>query len=279
MARDPPPGSRISPTPNPHNPSPVTVSSAVPWALSLPPAVVQGRPGEHLSQHRCGLAASTPSCRRPEPPGVSSSLQPCGSPCHSPLLPSHKPPKTTDVKSGVHFYTARAVQMGTCFPNPRGPAFLPESSHLSALRAPVPATTLVLLNKGEAGGGVGALGVRAFFLICLISSQLHLVIKHFLSAWSGPGRVSFHKHGPVNGTALPVSAGGVICIVIVLLKPNNRRQFMKLSIPRAGARAGADLSSGAGPPVRFQRTLSLGKSPEVSPGCGHCPVGGACAGG
>lgn len=61
---------------------------------------------------------------------------------------------------------------------------------------------------------------------------MYLVIKHFLSTRSGPGRAAFHKHWQVNFTALFVLAGGFICITIVLMKRNNNRlQFLKPSIP------------------------------------------------
>lgn len=94
-------------------------------------------------------------------------------------------------------------------------------------------------------------------------SQMYLVIKHFLSAWSGPGRVSFHKHWQVNLTALPVSAGGFICIVIVLVKQNNRLQFMERSIRGAGARRmRRPFLPRANPEeTRSPRKLSLGEEP------------------
>lgn len=109
-------------------------------------------------------------------------------------------------------------------------------------------------------------------------SQMYLVIKHFLSAWSGPGRVSFHKHWQVNLTALPVSAGGFICIVIVLVKQNNRSQFMERPLRGWSRRMRRPLLPQENPEETQSRGRAQGRRLRVL-GRGNCPMGGTCKGG
>lgn len=74
-------------------------------------------------------------------------------------------------------------------------------------------------------GGLREPSLGIFSYLPNFLPQMYLVIKHFLSCLVRAPRISFHKHWQMNLTALFVLAGGFICIVIVLMKQNNRLSF------------------------------------------------------